>query len=230
MEVVAGGPPTRISSTRRGGSSSSKPAQPKPDVVPCQKTTGLWAFKEPDARIEAARQKASRLEQALQGVLVHFLVKEGEQFLVRARAHLAEINKVRATIESNIAATEARLERSKVVSEPVQEPVPPLDWAAEFQRLRVELVRVCAGRSPVSIGHPAQSSDEAANFLQERTAKRLPGGVEPIPTNPQDVEGWLSEKHLELRDPIELGDKESILALTDLIQQELCSFTVCRPL
>ena len=47
----------------------------------------------------------------------------------------------------------------------------------------------------------------------------VPGFAEPIPTNPQDVDGWLSEKHLELRDPIDLGDKESILALTDLIQK-----------
>ena len=40
-----------------------------------------------------------------------------------------------------------------------------------------------------------------------------------MPTNPQDVEQWLSEKHLELRDAIEFGDKESILAWTDLMQQ-----------
>ena len=37
--------------------------------------------------------------------------------------------------------------------------------------------------------------------------------------HPQVVEGWFSEKHTELRDVIEFGDKESILALTDLIRQ-----------
>ena len=40
-----------------------------------------------------------------------------------------------------------------------------------------------------------------------------------MPTNPQDVETVVIKKHLELRDVIEFGDKESILTLTDLMQQ-----------
>ena len=88
-----------------------------------------------------------------------------------------------------------------------------------MQRLREELERLRAGRSPVPVEHSLQSSAEAANLLQERAAKRRAGVVEAVPTNPQDVEGWLSEKHTELRDAIEFGNKESILALTDLIRQ-----------
>ena len=52
---------------------------------------------------------------------------------------------MRATMKSNIAATEPRLGRLKVVSEQV--PVPPSDWAAEVQRLREELARLRTARS-----------------------------------------------------------------------------------
>ena len=41
----------------------------------------------------------------------------------------------------------------------------------------------------------------------------------PIPTDQQDLEFFLTDKHLELRDAIQFGDQESILSLTDLIHQ-----------
>ena len=148
------------------------------------------------------RSALNRAREQTKEAPVDVHVKEGEQFLFRARAHLVEINKVRATIESNIADTEARLERLKaeVVTDPVQEPVPP----PELRRIaRVRRVRA------VPTSHPIQSSAEAASYSEERAAKRRAGFVEPIP-NPQDVDGWLSEKHLELRDAIDVGDKESI--------------------
>ena len=56
-------------------------------------------------------------------------------------------------------------------------------------------------------------------MLRERAAKRRPGVKESIPTDPQEFECWMSEKYLELRDAIEFGDLESILSLTDLLQQ-----------
>ena len=56
-------------------------------------------------------------------------------------------------------------------------------------------------------------------MLRERAAKRRAGVSEPIPTNQQDLEFFLSEKHLELRDVIQFGDPESILSLMDLIYQ-----------
>ena len=93
------------------------------------------------------------------------------------------------------------------MTDPVQELVPPLEWATEVQRLREELARVRGVRA-VPTSHPIQSSAEAASYLEERAAKRRAGFVEPIPTNPQDVDGWLSETHLELRDAIDVGDKE----------------------
>ena len=71
-----------------------------------------------------------------------------------------------------------------------------------------------------SVGrHPPQRSTQAAELLRERAAKRRAGVSEPIPTDPQDLEFWMTDKHMELRDAIEFGDQESILSLTDLIHQ-----------
>ena len=142
--------------------------------------------------VDALRSALDRAREQTKEAPVDVQVKEGEQFLLRARAHLAEINKVRATIESNIADTEARLERLKaeVVTSPVQEPVPPPEWATEVQRLREEFARARRVRA-VPTSHPIQSSAEAASHLEARAAKRRAGFVEHIPTDPQDVDGWL---------------------------------------
>ena len=86
-------------------------------------------------------------------------------------------------------------------------------------RLREELARARRVRA-VPTSHPIQSSAEAASHLEERAAKRRAGFVEPTPTNPQDVDGWLSEKHLELRDAIEVGDKESVIFGSDRSDSE----------
>ena len=134
----------------------------------------------------------------------------------RRAAEVGALDEAKARL-SRLEAEQAAV--PKVVSEFVPEVVPPPEWAAEVQRLREELERLRAGRSPVPVGHSLQSSAEAANLLQERAAKRRAGVAEAVPTNPQDVEGWSSEKHTELRDAIEFGDKESILALTELIRQ-----------
>ena len=58
-----------------------------------------------------------------------------------------------------------------------------------------------------------------ADLLRERVVKRRAGVSEPIPIDPQDLQFWMSNKYLELRDAIEFGDQESILSLTDLIHR-----------
>ena len=85
---------------------------------------------------------------------------EAKERLVRLEAEQAEVPKVSS----------------------VQEAVPPVDWAAEVQRLREELTRVREGRSPILVAHSCQSSSEAASWLQERAAKRRAGVAESVPT------------------------------------------------
>ena len=116
---------------------------------------------------------------------------------------------------------EARLERLQKEVVPLrQTPSVSLvsDLEAEVQRLRsqfaqLEVTNAEGGR------HPPQSSTQAADLLRERVAKRRDGVSEPIPIDPQYLQFWMPDKHLELRDAIEFGDQESILSLTDLIHR-----------
>ena len=43
------------------------------------------------------------------------------------------------------------------------------------------------------------------------------GFTETIPSDPQDFDRLVVDKHIEIRDAIEFGDQESIFAVTDLI-------------
>ena len=114
---------------------------------------------------------------------------------------------------------EARLERLQKEIVPRRQ-TPPIstDLEAEVHRLRTLLAQMEASQSNLC-RHPPKSSSQAADMLRERAAKRRAGVTESIPTDRQDLECWMSEKHLELRDAIEFGDQESILSLTDLIHQ-----------
>ena len=70
--------------------------------------------------------------------------------------------------------------------------------------------------SRVSSSHPVQSSVEAVQLEQERAAKRRACGEE-LPTTAQQLAEWLCNKHLELRDALELGDACIVAELTQLL-------------
>ena len=116
---------------------------------------------------------------------------------------------------------EARLERLQKEVVPLHQ-TPPIstvsDLEAEVQRLRSQLAQMEVTNAEGGL-HPPQSSPHAADLLRERVAKRRAGVSEPIPIDPQDLQFWMSDKYLELRDAIEFGDQESILSLTDLIHR-----------
>ena len=57
-----------------------------------------------------------------------------------------------------------------------------------------------------------KSSALSADLLRERASKRRAGFTETTRSDPQDLEGWMANKHMELRDAIEFGDQESILS------------------
>ena len=85
------------------------------------------AFPKTDSRVVAAKDRVSRLERALEamgdsegpevdglraalekarefakGVPLEKQIKDGEQFLIRAKGHLAELEKERSTVEASI--------------------------------------------------------------------------------------------------------------------------------
>ena len=75
-------------------------------------------FQDPDSRVVAAKDRVSRLERDVEamgeserpevdgrefakGVPLHKQIRDGEQFLTRAKAHLAELEQERSTIEGH---------------------------------------------------------------------------------------------------------------------------------
>ena len=70
----------------------------------------------------------------------------------------------------------------------------------------------------VEMVHPVQSSEEAAQLVLERSAKRRAVG-EDFPTNQQDLACWMVSKQLELRDALEMGDIGIIKELSQLISK-----------
>ena len=156
-----------------------------------------------------------------------------EEFIARAKKrilvadkkiHMAQVALQDARDEKEydvreVLLAEARLERLLKEVVPVRQ-TPPVstvsDLDAEVHRLRTQLAQM----QVASVGrHPPQSSTQAAELLRERAAKRRAGVSEPFPTDPQDLDFWMIDKHMELRDAIEFGDQESIFSLMDPIHQ-----------
>ena len=65
----------------------------------------------------------------------------------------------------------------------------------------------------------------AATVPQDKPGQRMANGppsaenIPPMPTNPQDLEGWLSERNCELRNAIEYGDVGLVALVGGLVGQ-----------
>ena len=118
---------------------------------------------------------------------------------------------------------EARLERLQKEIVPLRQ-TPPMstvsDLEAEVQRLRSQLAQMEVTATLRRWPSPTAKFNPSSRFVEcERVATRSVGVSEPIPIDPQDLQFWMSDKHLELRDAIEFGDQDSIFSLTDLIHR-----------
>ena len=156
--------------------------------------------------LEKARNAAKRRP-------INVEVEECRKFILRSEKPISELDAERAAEVGALDEAEARFLRleaeqaavPEVVSERVQDSGGVGHRGSEIARGIGASTRRSQSRSCWPKFHFFQSSAEAANLLQERAAKRRAGVAESVPTNPQDVEGWLSEKHTELRDAIEFG-------------------------
>ena len=97
-------------------------------------------------------------------------VEECRNFINLSEKRISEMERGSEVLALDEA--KARLLRLEAVQAEVQklvsEPLPPVEWAGEVQRLREELSRVRAGRSPALVVHSFQSSAEAANRVVVR--------------------------------------------------------------
>ena len=72
----------------------------------------------------------------------------------------------------------------------------------------------------VAKSHPPQMSVEATEHLESRAGKRKACGPEVVPSSEQELAEWLCNKHLEVRDGLEMGSHEMVVELSQLIAEE----------
>ena len=182
---------------------------------------------DPDERCAAAQTKVQRLEAALaafgeedsteKDVLKDFLARAVEQAksslwmsassLARTTSRNARNNSRRPRHPSRIA--RRRLRRAKRL-QPPEPRVRQEDVESEVVRLRKQVFELQQKFRP---HHPVQGSEEAFENLRKRAAKRRVCPDRP-PSHEQDLEFWMSDKHLELRDALDFGDTPSVLELS----------------
>ena len=136
-------------------------------------------------------------QEALQKAAEAKSLAEAEELLQRLRVQVPEVPQVRRSVQ----------ELEKLVEQ----------LQSERDGLANQLKNQSSTRL-VEMVHPVQSSEEAAQLVLERSAKRRAVG-EDIPTNQQDLACWMVSKQLELRDALEMGDIGIIKELSQLISK-----------
>ena len=198
---------------------------------------------DPNAALEHARSKLSSLEAVLtamgsyQGPEVDALrsalskAKQAAQErplkvqLARSmRSWRGHVNASRKLEEERDAEVEllnvalqrqARL-REQVAAEPATTVVNPMTTnpSEEIARLKAKVAQLEAAAN-----HPPRCSVEAAEAVKMRAAKRRAGCVDDsLPNDEQALCEWVDSKMMELRDATDVGDLDSVVALTNLSQ------------
>ena len=195
----------------------------------CRGSRHLWPFwGEEDTEelqfLQAAFEKALRQSKIPP---VGHQIKATEEFIGRAKKRLVQHDAAIQAVQESVRKAESlKEEEVKRLSEAeevlqrlkVQAPVVPTPppRSVEVLQQMVEQLQIerdaLAGQVKhqnstrmVEKMHPMQGSEDAAQVVLERFAKRRALG-EDIPTDQQDLEGWMVSKQLELRDALEMGE------------------------
>ena len=182
---------------------------------------------------QVAFEKAERLSKV---PLVEHQIKATEEFIGRAKrsvwfSTMVAIQNAQESLRTAESLKEEEVKRLSEAEEALQRlmvhtpvvPSPPPRSVEALQRM-VEQLQIerdaLAGQVKhqnstrmMEKMHPVQGSEDAAQIVLERSAKRRALG-EDIHTDQQDLEGWLVSKQLELRDALEMGEIGIIKELT----------------
>ena len=156
---------------------------------------------DPDAALEHARSKVSSLEAALTALSKAKQAAQERPLTVQLAPSLQR---------------QARL-REQVAAEPATTVVNPVTTnpSEEIARLKAKVAQLEAAAN-----HPPRCSVEAAEAVKMRAAKRRAGCVDDsLPNDEQALCEWVDSKMMELRDATDVGDLDSVVALTNLIGQ-----------
>ena len=104
---------------------------------------------------------------------------------------------------------------------------PDEDAKAEVQSLKARLAQL----EPIDGLRLARGSAEAVENIRSKVAKRRVGccAEDVLPSTEQDLCCWLDDKQVELRDALDMADRESAAIITGLISRglaKLASFSV----
>ena len=101
--------------------------------------------------VDGLRAALEKAREFARGVPLDKQIKDGEQFLIRAKGHLVELEKEQSTVEASIADAERRLEKLRAQADllppqaPMQPPpsVPPISvMEAEIKRSREQVAEL----------------------------------------------------------------------------------------
>ena len=229
--------PQRTATTRGAPRQNGNafPSAPGPRL----KTSGLRPFQDPDSRVVAAKDRVSRLERALEamgdsegpevdglraalekarefakGVPLEKQIKDGEQFLIRAKGHLVELEKERSTVEASIADAERRLEKLRAQADllppqaPMQPPpsvLPMSDMEAEIKRLREQVAEL-----------EGTSATQERPRVRQRISGVAGGGFIPVMPGliPAELCQWIEDRQTDLQEALVDGNTARVLELT----------------
>ena len=206
----------------------------QPKHQPGLRTSGLRPFTDPATKVSDAKERVVKLERALaamegidgsevdairealerakkaaQSPPVETQIRDCEQFLVRARAHLEAIDAQRATVVASIEEGSKRLESLKVVQQ-TQPPQTP-DTSSEVQRLQAlvaqlqsQLVQV-QGPTPMTVEIP--------------TSKRARLREDFVPSCVEEMQQWVWDRQQDLQSATMAGRPEEVGRISQLIIQ-----------
>ena len=152
-------------------------------------------------------------------------IEEARKFITRSMRRLKEMEeRLLSEAQENLKKMLAEQEKGPSHPAPSQDATSQItDLQQMVNMLQVERDSLVAelqsrGRMRrVEKLHPPQSSEEAAENLRERAAKRQACGPEDIPNYEQELTEWMCTKHLELRDALEIGSNELVVEISQLL-------------
>ena len=239
----------RASQTSPQPAGARVPRQPKPNA-PVVKTSGMRPFGDPSVKVTEAQERVAKLESALaalhgvEGPEVDSLraalkraedvkltpldvqAKECEAFLVRARAHLTELDAKRAVVGTNIKEAEQRLEALKIQLQHPAPPPPPFpDAETELRQLR-ETVAQLKGQL-----HHTKPAVTVEVPISKRQCRR---DEDFVPMCVEELQESIAGRQADLHEALVAGRPDEAARVSDIMGQAVQQwqrevFASCMP-
>ena len=223
-----------------GSHSVSSVSQPRPQFKqsPVAKTSGTRPFGDLQVRVTAAQERVAKLEIVLaaqhgvEGPEIESLrvafkrakevkvqpvdvqIKECEGFLIRARAHLTELDAKRTTVSTNIREAEQRLEALKQIQFVIP-PLAPVDAEAEIRQLRATVAQM---KGQLEGAQPAMAEGQAPKRIcrREDFVPIVRGRIVGVDRRET---GRLAGRQVDLNEVMSVGRPDEVARISNIMCQ-----------